>query len=83
MNLIKNNNKIISDDYEQKHFHFSNDHHFQFIELQQKKEAENKEFESEFTATTALVKDTVFTKEYVSQIRSLKISKLELRKKAT
>ena len=37
-----------------------------------KKEAENKEFESEFTATTALVKDTVFTKEYVSQIRSLK-----------
>ena len=35
-----------------------------------KKEAENKEFESEFTATTALVKDTVFTKEYVSQIRS-------------
>ena len=37
-----------------------------------KKEAENKELESEFTATTALVKDTVFTKEYVSQIRSLK-----------
>lgn len=37
-----------------------------------KKEAENKELESEFTATTVLVKDTVFTKEYVSQIRSLK-----------
>lgn len=36
-------------------FIFSNDRHFQFIELQQK-EAENKEFESEFTATTALVK---------------------------
>ena len=37
-----------------------------------KKEAENKELESEFIATTVLVKDTVFTKEYVSQIRSLK-----------
>ena len=24
-------------DYEQKHFHFSNDHHVQFIELQQKR----------------------------------------------
>ncbi len=37
-----------------------------------KKEAETKDYESEFTATSPLIMDTAFTKEYVSQIKSLK-----------
>lgn len=37
-----------------------------------KKEAETKEYESEYTATSPAIMDTAFTKEYVSQILSLK-----------
>lgn len=37
-----------------------------------KRKAETKEYESEYTATSPVVMDTAFTKEYVSQIRSLK-----------